>query len=278
MRLTGWADKRFAVPERFAPLTHPARLAPISTPWRAPLAPYPDHAIACRRLDAQLPADRALWKPVWACRVLGRRERELFASLDLPETRQLEWLAARTAAKECVAELVSAAHGLDLLHAEIEILPDEQGAPVVVCPALDGLCAPAVSLAHTHGHAAALAAIGTPGAGLGIDIERLVPRAQGFAEVALTEAERRLLEALPADRTEEWLLRVWCAREAAGKALGVGLTGDDGAPRASALDLGSETLLVDASGRRLLARTHREQELVFATAVDPGPASEEEAR
>jgi phosphopantetheinyl transferase (holo-ACP synthase) len=278
MRLTGWADKRFAVPERFAPLAHPARLAPISTPWQAPLAPYPDHAIACRRLDAQLPADRALWKPVWACRVLGRRERELFASLDLPETRQLEWLAARTAAKECVAELVSAAHGLDLLHAEIEILPDEQGAPVVVCPALEGLCAPAVSLAHTHGHAAALVAIGTPGAGLGIDIENLVPRAQGFAEVALTEAERRLLEPLPADRTEEWLLRVWCAREAAGKALGTGLTGDDGAPRASALDLGSETLLVDAAGRRLLARTHREQELIFATAVDRGPASEEEAR
>jgi phosphopantetheinyl transferase (holo-ACP synthase) len=211
--------------------------------------------------------------------VLGRRERELFASLDLPETRQLEWLAARTAAKECVAELVSDGHGLDLLHAEIEILPDEQGKPVVVCPALEGLCEPpAVSLAHTHGHAAALAAIRTPRAGLGIDIERLVPRAQGFAEVALTEAERRLLAPLPADRTEEWLLRIWCAREAAGKALGTGLTGDDGVPRASALDLGSETLLVDGAGRRLLAWTHREQELIFATAVDAGPASDREAR
>ena len=173
---------------------------------------------------------------------------------------------------------MSAAHGLDLLHAEIEILPDEQGAPVVVCPALDGLCAPAVSLAHTHGHAAALAAIGTPGAGLGIDIERLVPRAQGFAEVALTAAERRLLEALPADRTEEWLLRVWCAREAAGKALGTGLTGNAGVPRAAALDLGSETLLVDGAGRRLLTWTHREQELIFATAVAPGLSSDQEAR
>jgi len=284
MRLTGWEDKRFAVPERFAPLTRPARLAPMSTPWRGPLAPYPDDAIACRRLDAQLPADRALWKPVWACRVLGRRERELFASLDLPETRQLEWLAARTAAKECVAELVSAAHDLDLLHAEIEILPDEQGAPVVVCPMLEGLCEPpAVSLAHTHGHAVALAAIGTPGAGtpgagLGIDIERLVPRARGFAELALTEAERRLLEQLPAERTEEWLLRVWCAREAAGKALGTGLTGNAGVPRAAVLDLGSETLLVDGAGRRLLTWTHREQELIFATAVDPGPAGDQEAR
>jgi acyl transferase domain-containing protein/phosphopantetheinyl transferase (holo-ACP synthase) len=278
MRLTGWEDKRFAVPEHLAPLARPAMLAPMSTPWRTPLAAYPDRAIACRRLDAQLPADRALWKPVWACRVLGRRERELFASLDLPETRQLEWLAARTAAKECVAELVSAVHGLDLLHAEIEILPDEQGAPVVVCPPLEGLCAPAVSLAHTHGHAAALAAIGMAGAGLGIDVERVVPRAPGFAEVALTEAERRLLEPLPTDRTEEWLLRVWCAREAAGKALGTGLTGEDGAPRAAALDPGSETLLVDAAGRRLLAWTHRERELVFATAVDPGPEREEGAR
>jgi phosphopantetheinyl transferase len=174
---------------------------------------------------------------------------------------------------------VSAAHDLDLLHAEIEILPDEQGAPVVVCPMLEGLCEPpAVSLAHTHGHAAALAAIGTPGAGLGIDIERLLPRAQGFAELALTETEQRLLEQLPAERSEEWLLRVWCAREAAGKALGTGLTGNAGVPRAAALDLGSETLLVDGAGRRLLTWTHREQELIFATAVDPGLFSDQEAR
>jgi acyl transferase domain-containing protein/phosphopantetheinyl transferase (holo-ACP synthase) len=273
MRLTGWEDKRFAVPERFAPLARPTRLTALSTPWRAPLEPYPDQAVACRRLDSRLVADRALWKPVWACRVLGRRERELFAALALPETRQLEWLAARTAAKECVADLVRGAHGLELAHADIEILPDERGAPVVVCPALDGLGgAPAVSLTHAHGHAAALAAFAP--AGVGIDVERLVPRPQGFLEAALTEAERRLLEPLGADVAEEWLLRMWCAREAAGKALGTGLGGGSAAPRVSALDVSREALLIDAGGRQLVAWTHRDQELVVATALDPGAGSE----
>jgi acyl transferase domain-containing protein/phosphopantetheinyl transferase (holo-ACP synthase) len=275
MRLTGWEDKRFAVPERFAPLARPTRLTALSTPWPAPLEPYPDQAVACRRLDARLVADRALWKPVWACRVLGRRERELFASLALPETRQLEWLAARTAAKECVAELVRGAYGLELAHADIEILPDERGAPVVVCPALDGLGgAPAVSLTHAHGQAVALVAFAPAGAGVGIDVERLVPRPQGFLEAALTEAERCLLEPLGADAAEEWLLRMWCAREAAGKALGTGLGGGSAAPRVSALDVSREALLIDAAGRQLVAWTHREEEMVVATAFDPGPGSE----
>jgi phosphopantetheinyl transferase len=204
--------------------------------------------------------------------VLGRRERELFDALALPETRQLEWLAARTAAKECVAELVHTAHGLELLPAEIEILPDDRGAPVVVAPALEGLGElPAVSLTHAQGQAAALVTLVPAGAagGAGIDIEHLVPRPQGFAQAALTETELRLLEPLPADAAEEWLLRMWCAREAAGKAVGAGLAGAANAPRVSAIDAGREAVLLDVAGRRLIAWTHREEDLVFATAVTP---------
>jgi phosphopantetheinyl transferase (holo-ACP synthase) len=272
MRLAGWEDKRFAVPERFAPLARPAELTPLSTPWRTPLMPHANQRIACRRLDATLATDRALWTPVWASRVLGRRERELFDALALPETRQLEWLAARTAAKECVAELVHTAHGLELLPAEIEILPDDRGAPVVVAPALEGLGElPAVSLTHAQGQAAALVTLVPAGAagGAGIDIEHLVPRPQGFAQAALTETELRLLEPLPADAAEEWLLRLWCAREAAGKAVGAGLAGAANAPRVSAIDAGREAVLLDVAGRRLIAWTHREEDLVFATAVTP---------
>lgn len=67
---------------------------------------------------------------------------------------------------------------------------------------------------------------------------------------------------------------MWCAREAAGKALGTGLGGGFAAPRVSALDVSREALLVDAAGRQLVAWTHREQELVVATTLDPGPGSE----
>jgi len=279
MRLTGWEDKRFAVPERFAPLARPAKLAPLSSRWEAPQAPYPQQTVVCRCMDSRLPVDRALWKPVWASRVLGPHEREIFAALELPETRELEWLAARTAGKECVAELVRAAHGLELLHAEIEILPDEQGAPIVFCPALDGLGeAPAISLTHTSGQAAALAAFAPPDGGVGIDIEQLQPRAQGFAQAAFTAAEQELLEQLSPNATDEWLLRIWCAREAAGKALGSGLSGGATAPRVSAIDAEHETLLVNVAHRQLVVWTHCDGELVVATAVDPGRVTAQATR
>jgi phosphopantetheinyl transferase len=271
MRMTGWEDKRFAVPARFAPLARPAKLAPLSSQWEAPQAPYPQQTVVCRRMDSRLPVDRALWKPVWAGRVLGPHEREIFAALELPETRELEWLAARTAGKECVAELLRATHGLELLHAEIEILPDEQGTPIVFCPALDGLGeAPAISLTHTSGQAAALAAFAPPNGGVGIDIEQLQPRAHGFAQAAFTAAEQELLEQLSPNATDEWLLRIWCAREAAGKALGTGLTGGATAPRVSAIDVERGTLLVDVAHRQLIVWTHCDGELVVATAVDAG--------
>ncbi len=48
-----------------------------------------------------------------------------------------------------MAELLRGAYGLELLPAEIEILPDERGAPVVVAPGLEGLAElPLVSLTH----------------------------------------------------------------------------------------------------------------------------------
>jgi acyl transferase domain-containing protein/phosphopantetheinyl transferase (holo-ACP synthase) len=279
MRLEGWDDKRFGVPEQFAALARPAQLTPLSTPWPAPLAPYQGLHATCRRLDARLPADRALWKPVWASRVLSRRERELFDALTLPENRQLEWLAARTAAKEGVAELLCSVHGIELRPAEIEILPDELGAPVVLVPGLEALAlTPVVSLTHAHGHAAALVALAPLGAGsgIGIDLEPLVSRPPGFAQAALSDTERSLLGGLEAGAAEEWLLRLWCAREAAGKALGSGLGGGSGAPRVSAIDAVNQAVLVDVADQQLVAWTRREDERIVATAFYPGPTGHDQ--
>jgi phosphopantetheinyl transferase len=230
-------------------------------------------SIVCRFLDARLPSDRGLWMPVWAGRVLGRRERELFDALTVPEPRKLEWLAARTAAKESVAELLLACHGIELLAAEIEILPDEHGAPVVLAPGLDGLSElPVVSLTHSQGRAAALAALVPAGGGVGIDLERIVQRPAGFAEAALTAPERALLDGLGAADAEEWLLRLWCAKEAAGKALGRGLGAGEGAPRVTAIDSDRELASVDTDGHHLLVWMHREDDLVVASTVHiPSP-------
>ena len=175
--------------------------------------------------------------------------------------------------------LARGAHGLELLPAEIEILPDDRGAPRVHAPALEaqGVLA-RVSLTHTRGRAAGIAALAQADGdeGLGIDIERLLPRPEGFARTAFTDAELALLDDVPDAQADEWLLRLWCAREAAGKALGSGLLGGEDAPRGTAIDLTGGSVSLTAGARRLLAWTHRSGELVLATVLHPDPAITDE--
>jgi acyl transferase domain-containing protein/phosphopantetheinyl transferase len=265
MRLSGWEDRRFEVPDRFRPLTVPTQLAPLSTPWAEPVAAYRQCSVSCRRLDVRLPADGGLWKRVWARRVLGRRERERFDALRLPEDRQLEWLGARTAAKEAIAELLRDHRDLDLLPADIEIVAAQDGSPRVELAGLDAM--PVVSLAHAHGEAVALAALVEPPteAWIGIDVERLERRPRGFAEAAFNDDERRLLAAVPADDLDEWLLRCWCAKEAAGKAVGSGMAG---APAVTAIE--GEQVVVAADGRQLRVHTCRDAGFVVATTLGEG--------
>ena len=260
MRLRAWEDKRFDVPGRLRPLTLAGELPPLSAPWAAPLGTPGAPGRACRRLDARLDADRALWTPTWAYRVLSRAERERFAGLDRPEDRRLEWLAARTAAKEAVIELL----GLDLLPADVEILADERGRPEVRIPGIAAV--PAISLTHAHGHAAALAALVPPGGGVGIDVEPVRELPPGFAEAAFAEAERRVLAGTPGD---EWLLRCWCAKEAAGKAAGSGLGAGAERPVVSGVDVARQEVAVTLRGRRVPVATLRDEDLIVATAEWP---------
>jgi phosphopantetheinyl transferase (holo-ACP synthase) len=266
MRLTGWADRRFDVPDALRPLTRPGPLDPLSQPWPAPLAALDGLDAACRRLDTRLP-DAGLWAGAWSRRVLGRAERARFDALELPAARRLEWLGARTAAKEAVAALLRDRYGLDLRPADIEITAGERGAPRVAAPGLDVLpVEPVVSLTHTAGRAAALAAL-VPrgrGVGLGIDAERVGPRPAGFAEAALAADERRLL-----GHDDAAAVRGWCAKEAAGKALGAGIAAR---PAIVAADPAGR-LVVEAGGRRLDVATLREGDLVVAVAhTEPGEA------
>jgi phosphopantetheinyl transferase (holo-ACP synthase) len=259
------------------PLTVAARLAPLSLP-----APVPAPAdggdrmpLACRYLNAALGPDGALWQRVWALRVLGRHERRLFQALTAPPRRRLEWLAARTAAKEAVAELAQRACGVQLLPAEIEILADEEGRPYVGAELEAQLgCRAIVSLAHTGGRAVAAAALTSPGgrSRIGVDIEALGLPRPGFADAALRAPERALLAAHGLLDSEEWLLRCWCAREAAAKAVGTGLS-QAGWPSIDDLTPAAGAVLIStpAGGRGIPVATWREADLVWALAmIDEG--------
>ena len=64
-------------------------------------------------------------------------------------------------------------------------------------------------------------AIAAEGVDVGIDVEPVEPRSEQFSAIAFTPAELALLP----ERNDEWLTRLWCAKEAAGKARGTGLEG-----------------------------------------------------
>jgi len=125
---------------------------------------------------------------------------------------------------------------------------------------------PAVSLAHGGGVAVALASLDER-AGVGIDVEAVRPLPEGFEEAGLTAAERAALGPLgPAER-DEWLLRCWCAKEAAGKAWGAGLNGAHGRPAVTSVDRATGRIEVAGTGRRCSTVTHRDGGHVVATVV-----------
>jgi len=61
--------------------------------------------------------------------------------------------------------------------------------------------------------------------GIGIDIEPVQRPSQEFTGVAFSPTEQALLANLGDASQDAWPLRLWCAKEAAGKALGRGLAG-----------------------------------------------------
>ena len=181
-------------------------------PAGVPLGPWPGSAWA-RVNGIAGPADAL------ADRILSPSEWRYWTSLRAVEKRRREWLMGRAAAKEAVRSLL--AHtGVQLLPAEIEIVPDGYGRPAVKCRAA---AAPMLSIAHSHGVAVALAVL-DPGARVGIDLESLAHRRSDFETIAFSPDERDLLAALPPELRQEWALRMWGAKESVGKALGRGLS------------------------------------------------------
>lgn len=165
-----------------------------------------------------------------ARRYLGAAER---AALEATGPRkQGQWLNGRIAVKDAVRDLLWRGGAGPLFPVEIQVTADERGRPRVSGPLREPVD---VSIAHVEGAAVARVAVGRR---VGIDLERPDARPSGFAELALSAGERRLLP--DGDR---WLARAWTAKEALGKARGTGLAGD---PKKLPLqDIEGERLLID---------------------------------
>jgi phosphopantetheinyl transferase len=153
--------------------------------------------------------------------LLGAEEHQLFEQAGFGAARRDEWLLGRIAAKDAVRAYVRTRTGKTIAPAEITVVNDPEGRPHVRFLVPVGIDPPNLSIAHSGGRA--VAAVAEAGEGIGIDIEpadRVDKVDPAFWSTLLgAELSARLPEA---DR-DLWRLRLWCAREAAAKAMGRGL-------------------------------------------------------
>lgn len=225
-RLEGWEDRRFE-----------------SNPREWPVIRYPErNLLAIPRADVP----DCVWLPegyrstatrdYYARRFLDGPGLEFYRGL-MPK-RQINWLSGRIVAIDAVRQLLFAQGRESIFPVEVRVTNDNQGRPEVQ---VDGEQDLRISLAHSSGAAVALA---TRGEKVGVDLEPVTERDEGFEHTAFTASERNLLLG-PVGSMERaaWVARLWTAKEARGKWLGTGLVG--GPRQLPVQEVDGERVMVD---------------------------------
>jgi acyl transferase domain-containing protein/phosphopantetheinyl transferase len=241
MRIRDWEDWRFHWPGRYRDVMRQPRdfwlgeeleLAGFGSGRTEP----------AQAVWLEPPADmgRPVWRDVLEQIMLAPAERSAILSAAANERQRTHKLWGRIAAKEAARRLWHAAGNVAVYPADLSIVADRNGRPELFSLAAPtDLPVAAVSIAHCDGVAVAIAA-SDPAARVGIDVETIVPRPDGFEATAFSSAEQRLLHNWSDASRIEWMARFWCAKEAAAKATGLA---------ASAVALDCEIIRVDeASG------------------------------
>ncbi len=155
---------------------------------------------------------------------LSLPEQERLAALRV-EKRRREWLLGRWTARRLIqSHLAEAGLACDLR--DLQILAAPSGAPTIsarrpeVQAALEGW---RLTISHSRGRA--LCALARTPA-IGADIEQVAPRHPAFASDYFTPAERAAVAATPPEQREMLITAIWSAKEAALKALRLGLSVD----------------------------------------------------
>jgi len=231
MRIRNFTMWGFEIPMRAADAMR--KPSEVFLSKRRELHALADDAVAVRLDGADLPG----FNEEWLGRAsLTRGELETLRAIAAPQRRR-QWLLGRLAAKDAVRIWFQERHGVTHVHPlDFEIGVDARGRPCVR-PVAPLPAAPAISIAHTGGIAYALAAAEP----VGIDAE---PAGRPVEEIARHFVSTEEREVVAAGGTDA-LLRVWCAKEAVGKAVGTGLGGRPG-----------DFTAVSASGDGLLVVNH----------------------
>jgi len=175
--------------------------------------------------ESALPSEEATLS--WcADYILTAPETKIFESLANSKRRR-EWLLGRICVKDAVRLLLARSADVQLGCADVEILYDVSGAPqVVFSESLHSMPKFSISIAHKGGLAMAVASNDRFNESIGIDIERVERRDSGIETLILTELECSILAEELKHNSDLMLSTAWAAKEAASKALGIGLEGN----------------------------------------------------
>ena len=222
MRIRDWQDWRFYWPGRYRDAFRQAQHYFVGEEM-AMNDPAKSAAPEARVVWLEPPADmgRPVWRDVLEQTQLGALERATFLANAGTERRRSHHLWGRVAAKEAARRIWSSADLPATYPADLAVIADDRGRPRLIHvdqPA--DLSVPAISIAHADGVAVALA-LDVPNASVGIDVESIVDRADGFEESAFTCGERFLLDRRLGSNRTEWVARFLCAKGAAAKASGI---------------------------------------------------------
>jgi phosphopantetheine--protein transferase-like protein len=216
MRLDDWEDWRFYWPSRYRDVFR----QPDRTLLGEPLLLADGHDAVAVWLEPPADMGRPVWRDVLEQVQLSPEERAGCLKPTGHEGRRTLRLWGRIAAKDAARRLWLEDGKPPTFPADLSIEPDPDGRPVLRLRAdPGGVGMPAVSIAHKEGVAVAIAAR-SPVARVGIDVERIVERADSFEAVAFSAVERDWLDRVGPDDRVEWIARLWCAKEAVAKATG----------------------------------------------------------
>ncbi|MGQ0529718.1 MAG: beta-ketoacyl synthase N-terminal-like domain-containing protein [Panacagrimonas sp.] len=225
MRMEGWDDRTFEVPDRF----YRYRLDPprgfIGQRWMDGVLPPGLYARRVEPFDHDLlESGGGLWGRGLAHMALNLAERTRFYALPASGSRRYEWLLGRIAAKEAARDWFQYKYQLVLASADIEIDADARGRPLIRCVAAGNVPMPTVSISHSQMWAAAVVA--EAGLAVGLDYQRLDRlRSEDLLRGGFAEAEQGFISSAAAAARPLITAALWCAKEAAAKASGLGFEG-----------------------------------------------------
>lgn len=183
--------------------------------------------------------------------------------------RQQHWLLGRIAAKDAARAWLAGRDGVpEMRHPATLVVDSAASGQPTLRPVAAAGAMPNISIAHCEGRAVAIAA----DMAIGIDIEPIAVHEAGFVNSFCSPLEIGLLESVAGGDEAllgEWITRLWCAKEAAGKCLGTGVAGLPRRCEAVVIDAVAGRIEIQAPGhpQPIGVRTVREGDFIVAWAA-----------